>query len=80
MLIFHANVIKLYNYITVSIQVKKILTGGFFGFFFLYVLYSTLFHLPPLRFQCVGGCSDRTQDCCDFGIGSILNLLAVDRK
>ncbi len=27
-------------------------------------------HLPPLRFHCVGGCWDRTQDCCDFGIGS----------
>jgi hypothetical protein len=27
-----------------------------------YVRYSTLLHLPPL-----GGCGDRTQDCCDFG-------------
>jgi hypothetical protein len=42
------------------------LTGGFF----FCVLYSTLLHLPPLRFHCVGGCWDRTQDCCDFGIGS----------
>ncbi len=41
----------------------------FFSFFF-YVRYSTLLHLPPLRFHCVGGCWDRTQDCCDFGIGS----------
>ncbi len=24
--------------------------------FFVYVLYSTLLHLPPLRFHCVGGC------------------------
>ncbi len=32
-----------------------------------YVLYSTLFHLPPLRFHCVGGCWDRTQASCDFG-------------
>ncbi len=31
---FHANVIKLYNYITVSIQVKKYLNRGFCGFFF----------------------------------------------
>jgi hypothetical protein len=38
------------------------------GIFF--VLYATLFHLPPLRFHCVGGCWDRTQDSCDFGIGS----------
>jgi hypothetical protein len=36
-----------------------------------YVPYSTLLHLPPpLRFHCVGGCWDRTQDCFDFGIGS----------
>jgi hypothetical protein len=41
---------------------------GFFGFF--YVLYSTLLHLPPLRFHCVRRCWDRTQDCCDFGIDS----------
>ncbi len=34
------------------------------------VLYWTLLHLPPLRFRCVEGCRDRTQDCCDFGIGS----------
>ena len=25
---------------------------------FLYALYSTLLHLPPLRFHCVGGCWD----------------------
>ncbi len=42
----------------------------FFGFSFS-VRYSTLLHLPPLRFHCVGGgCWDRTQDCCDFGIDS----------
>jgi hypothetical protein len=28
-----------------------------------------LLHLPPLRFHCVGGCWDRTQDSCDYGIG-----------
>jgi hypothetical protein len=37
---------------------------------FFYVLYSTLLHLPPPKFQLVGGCWDRTQECCDFGIGS----------
>ncbi len=26
----------------------------------MYVLYSTLLHLPPLRFHCVGGCWDET--------------------
>ncbi len=39
------------------------------GIFFMYVLYSTLLHHPPLRFPCVCGCWDRTQDSCDFGIG-----------
>ena len=39
-------------------------------FFIFYVLYSTLLHLSPLRFHCVGGFWDRTQDCCDFGINS----------
>ncbi len=34
----------------------------------LYVHYATLLYLPPLRFNCVWGCRDRTQDCCDFGI------------
>jgi hypothetical protein len=33
--------------------------GGFFVFF---VLYSTLLHLPPLRFRCADGCWDRTQN------------------
>ncbi len=45
----------------------NILNRGIFRFFFLYVLYSTLLHLSPLRFHCVGGCWDRIQDCCDFG-------------
>ncbi len=40
------------------------------GIFSLYVRYSTMLHLPPFRFHCVGGCWDRTQDCCDFGIDS----------
>jgi hypothetical protein len=26
-------------------------------------------HTPPLRFHCVGGCWDRTQESCDYGIG-----------
>jgi hypothetical protein len=35
----------------------------------MFVLYSTPIYLPPLRFRGVGGCWDRTQDSCDFGIG-----------
>ncbi len=34
-----------------------------------YVHYTALFHLPPLRFHCVGGCWDRTQG---FSIGSLI--------
>ncbi len=30
---------------------------------FYYFLYSTLLHLAPLRFRCVRGCWDRTQQC-----------------
>jgi hypothetical protein len=41
----------------------------FLDFYILYVRYSTLLHLPPLRFHCVGGCWDRTQDSCDYDIG-----------
>ncbi len=41
--------------------------GGGFVFF---VLYSTLLHLPPLRFHCADGCWDRTQDSCNWCIGS----------
>ncbi len=47
-----------------------VLQGDFWGFF----MYSTLFHLQALRFHCVGGCWDRTQDSCDFGIGSQTTL------
>jgi hypothetical protein len=36
----------------------------FLDLFFFYVRYSTLLHLPPFRFHCIGGCWDRTQDCC----------------
>jgi len=37
---------------------------------FFFVLYSTLLHLPPLRFHCADGCWDRTQDSCNWCIGS----------
>jgi hypothetical protein len=40
----------------------KYFFGGFF--FFLFVHYSALLHLPPLRFHCADGCWDRTQDRC----------------
>jgi hypothetical protein len=34
--------------------------------YILYVLYSTLFHLPTLGFPCVGRYCYRSQDCCDY--------------
>ncbi len=37
---------------------SKNLKGEFFSFSFN-VRYSSLLYLPPLRFHCVGGCSDR---------------------
>jgi hypothetical protein len=43
--------------------------GDFLRIFLFHVRHSTLFHLPPFRFHCVGGCWDRTQDSCDNGIG-----------
>ncbi len=47
----------------VNIYSKKlILKGHYFEFFSFYVQYSTLLHLPPLKFHCVGGCWDRTQE------------------
>ncbi len=38
------------------------------GFFF--ILYSTLLHLPPLRFHCADGSWNPTQDRCNLCIGS----------
>jgi hypothetical protein len=53
--------------------------GGFFWFFLLFyvVRYSTLFHLPPLRFHYVGGCWDRTQDCCELRLWLDLVLILI---
>ncbi len=44
------------------------LKGGFFGYFFFSVQYQHYVFLPLLRFHCVGGCWDRTQGRCDYGI------------
>ncbi len=42
----------------------------FFNIFFIFYLrYSTLLHLPPLIFHCVGECWDRTQYSCDYDSG-----------
>ncbi len=49
---------------------RQLLKEDFLDFSFFQVLYSTLLHLPLLRFHCVGACRDRTQNCCDFGIDS----------
>ncbi len=54
----------------VQSMMLTILKGDFLGFNYVPypVLYSTLFHQPPLRSHCVGGCRDRDQDSCDYGI------------
>jgi hypothetical protein len=45
-------------------------TNTLMFFFFRTTVYSALFHLPPLRFHCADGCWDRTQDRCNWCIGS----------
>jgi hypothetical protein len=40
------------------------------GLLFFLVLYSTLLHVPPLRFHCADRCWDRIQDRCNWCIGS----------
>ncbi len=42
--------------------------GG--DFLVIFVLYSTLLHLPPLRFNFADGYWDRTKDRCNWCIGS----------
>jgi hypothetical protein len=53
----------------------KILRGNFGDF--LKVRYSTLLHLLPLRFLCVGERWDRTQDCCDLVILALFENFEV---
>ncbi len=36
---------------------------------FIFPYFTRLFHLPPLRFRCVGECWDWTRDSCGFGSG-----------
>ncbi len=66
----------------VEVEWRYILNRRIFSVFFcaVTVLYSTLLHLPPLRFHCVGGCWDWTEDCCDIGIDtqSLQSLVTVD--
>jgi hypothetical protein len=47
----------------------NLLANGFSSTVFMYLI-STLLHLLPLKFHCVRGCWEWTQDCCDFGIGT----------
>ncbi len=49
---------------------KTFILIGFFWIFKICFLYSSPLRLPSLRFHCVGGCRDRTQDCCNFVIDS----------
>jgi hypothetical protein len=54
-----------------KIEAKQKRAEFFYRVFFSFsVRYSTLLHLPPLKFHCVGQCWYRTEDSCDFGIDS----------
>ncbi len=59
----------IYVFSLISEAVILFLKWDFWDFFFLCTRYSILLHLPPLRFHCVGGCWDLTQDICDYSIG-----------
>jgi hypothetical protein len=43
--------------------------GEFFGYRYIFSFLCTIFNTASLRCHCVGGCWDRTQDSCDYGIG-----------
>jgi hypothetical protein len=65
-ILFYSIIFYLILFYTIFYSFFKI----FFWWIFFYVLYSTLLHLPPLRFHCADGCWDRTQDRCNWCIGS----------
>jgi hypothetical protein len=46
--------------VTVIAESLLLLHHSFWGYFYFFVLYLTLLHLPPLRFHCADGCWDRT--------------------
>ena len=52
--------------------------GG--GGLFFFVLYSTLLHLPPLRFHCADGCWDRTQQLVHWQSEDLTTRLDVIRQ
>ncbi len=69
-------IVRLYCSIFAGSSLKSLwdatFKNGYFGDF-----KSTLFntaHLPPLKFHYVGGYWDRTQDCCDHGVGRVDTL------
>jgi hypothetical protein len=51
----------------------NIFSEGFFVDDILSILFNTA-SLLPLRFHCVGGCCDRTQNCCVFGSQMLSSL------
>ncbi len=71
-LIFLFSVTHFKTEIKKSLQSNIMFFYIFWGdfFFFLFVQYSALLHLPPLRFHCADGCWDRTQDRSTWCIGS----------
>ncbi len=69
--------VKILHIIIDAIKVIEIHNRGIFWIFAFYVLYSILLHLPPLRFHCVGGCCDRTQDCWDTRLHLIPKVIEI---
>ncbi len=46
-------------------------------FLTFFILYSTLLHLPPLRFHCADGCWDRTQDRSNYSALAVRHALTT---
>jgi hypothetical protein len=72
LLLFFLNslVLDFYSSRVLEFDSSGILGKEDFWDFLYFCLRLTLLHGPPLRFHRLGGCWDRMQDCCDFGIDS----------
>ncbi len=64
------NYLSIFNYLLPVWVSSARLCFIYLFYFIFYVHFSTLLHLPPLRFHVEWCWNRRTQDCCDFGIDS----------
>jgi hypothetical protein len=69
----------LHSLLLAVLIMENIKRGIFLDFSFLYVRYSTLLHLPPLRINCVRGCWDRTQNNCELRLRHWLSDALITR-